>query len=121
MILSGPYSAYNERSYVEPEKPGALFRVLDPQNPRQARQRFGILYWVAWRRLILSFFLSSFGASFLLIGVGCMKLCDEFGRGVAFFAAGALMAIPGFYAAVVLLGYLRGWRGYSYEMLPSYD
>jgi len=29
--------------------------------------------------------------------------------------------IPGSYATVVIFGAWRGWQGYEYNMLPSYD
>jgi hypothetical protein len=101
--------------------PGILFYYLNPRDPHKARRRFGKLYWVAWKRLVMSFFLSAFGATFLIIGLACMRYCTDFDRGVAFFIIGLLMAMPGFYAATTLLFYLQGKRGYSYKMLPDYE
>lgn len=104
-----------------PAEVGVLFYYLNPRDPQQARRRFGKLYWIAWKRLVMAFFLSAFGATFLIIGLGCMKYCTDFDRGVAFFFIGLLMALPGFYAATTLVFYLQGRKGYSYKMLPEYE
>ena len=42
-------------------------------------------------------------------------------RGLAMLVVGALTFLPGSYAVTVLLGARLGWRGYSYDTLPSYD
>lgn len=106
---------------VSPEQCGAFFHWANPRDPQKARRRFGKLYWLAWKRLIMSFFLSAFGAVFLVVGMLCMALCEEFSRGVAFFFAGFLMATPGFYGATILFQYVRGKKGFTYKMLPEYE
>uniref|UniRef100_A0A7S1WAB2 Transmembrane protein 230 n=1 Tax=Neobodo designis TaxID=312471 RepID=A0A7S1WAB2_NEODS len=100
-------------------RPGALFRWLNPRDPHRARRRFGRLYWNAWYPLAMAILLTLFGVTFLLIGVGCMKECVEFERGIAFFVIGLLLFMPGMYGGVTLFYYLRGYRGYSYKDLPD--
>jgi hypothetical protein len=48
-------------------------------------------------------------------------LWTEFDRAVAMIVVGALAFVPGSYAVWNLVGAARGWRGYSYDHLPSYD
>jgi hypothetical protein len=103
------------------EKPGALFRWLHPRDPVKARRRFGKLFWRGWKRLTLSFFLSAFGVTFLLIGGACMKMCEEFDRGVAFFVIGCILVLPGFYGLTILLMYVRCIGRAHYKQLPDYD
>ena len=52
---------------------------------------------------------------------GVPELRANFERGVSMCALGAIMFIPGSYASWTLLGAARGWAGYSFEALPSYD
>jgi hypothetical protein len=103
------------------EEPGLLFYYLNPNDPQKARRRFGKLYWVAWKRLVMAFFLSAFGMTFLVVGLLCMKHCTDFDRGIAFFFIGLLMSLPGFYAMATLVFYLQGRKGYSYKSLPDYE
>ena len=42
-------------------------------------------------------------------------------RGLSMIVLGSLMFIPGSYASLVLYGSWRGWHGYEYSMIPSYD
>lgn len=104
-----------------PPEAGLIFYYLNPRDPQQARRRFGKLYWIAWKRLVMAFFLSAFGTTFLVVGLACMKHCTDFDRGIAFFFIGLLMSLPGFYAMTTLVFYLQGRRGYSYKMLPDYE
>ncbi|CUF85011.1 transmembrane protein, putative [Bodo saltans] len=103
------------------EEVGLLFHYLNPRDPQKARRRFGKLYWVAWKRLVMAFFLSAFGTTFLIVGLLCTMHCTDFDRGIAFFFIGLLMALPGFYAMATLIFYLQGRKGYSYKMLPDYE
>ena len=64
------------------------------------------------------------GSTFLLIGTSYYwaHFRDMDGdKGLAMIVLGALMFIPGSYASVVLFGAWRGWRGYQYSQVPSYD
>lgn len=102
-----------------PVEPELLFKILNPRNPLESRRRLGKLYWVGWQRVVLSFFLSAFGTTFALIGLGCTAVCDERERGLAFLIIGGLMILPGYYSAVILLQYLRCIRGFHYRDLPG--
>ena len=42
-------------------------------------------------------------------------------RGFSMILLGSLMFIPGSYASAVLYGAYRGWDGYDYSQIPSYD
>ena len=42
-------------------------------------------------------------------------------RGFSMILLGGLMFIPGSYASTVLYGAYRGWDGYDYSQIPSYD
>ena len=57
----------------------------------------------------------------LMIFYGVQALPTEFDRGVSMCAVGSVMFIPGSYASWTLFGAWRGWSGYSFESLPSYD
>jgi len=46
---------------------------------------------------------------------------DDASRGFAMVCLGLLMFIPGSYASTILWGAYRGWPGYHYDHLPSYD
>lgn len=123
---SDPYPRVGHTLLVESDESeevqiGALFSWLNPRNPSLARRRFGKLYWIAWKRFVLSFFLTMFGLTFGVIGVSCMMVCTEFDRGAAFFVIGLIMLMPGMFGSVTLLFYLQGKKGYSYKMLPDYD
>ena len=100
-------------------KPGALFQWLDRRDPHRARRRFGRLYWNAGSQIVMSMFLTLFGLTFVVIGLGCVKKCDEWDRGIAFFVIGLLLIMPGLYGGLTLLYYLRGKKGYSYKDLPA--
>lgn len=100
-------------------EPGRLFHWLNPSDPEKARHRMAILYWRGWNRVIMSFFLAAFGLTFLIIGLLCMQHCDDFDRGVAFLIIGIILMLPGGYGVTVLVLYLRGRKGVTYEILPD--
>lgn len=110
----------DDEIYGDPEK-SILYRSLDPTDPGRARRRVGTLYWRAWKRVTMAFFLTSFGVTFCLIGVGCMLKCDEADRGVGFLICGLLMLLPGVYGSIILVAYLRGLKGYHYRELPEME
>ncbi len=56
-----------------------------------------------------------------MIFYGVQALPAEYDRGVAMCAVGSVMFIPGSYASWTLFGAWRGWAGYTFESLPSYD
>ena len=99
----------------------AVFRFLDASNPARARRRIGTLYWKAWKRVLMSFFMSAFGLTFTIVGVCCMMMCDEPGRGVGFLVCGLLVLLPGVYGAVTLVAYVRGMKNVHYRSLPEMD
>ena len=113
--------ASDEDQEVDLKTIGRLFHWLNGRNPLLARRRFGKLYWIAWKRFVLSFFLTMFGFTFGVIGTSCMAVCTEFDRGVGFFVIGLIMLMPGLFGSLTLLFYLQGRKGYSYKMLPDYD
>jgi hypothetical protein len=106
---------------LEEIEPGALFHWLNRRNPRQARRRFATVYWSGWKRFLLAFFLCMFGLTFIVIGTSCVGLCTDWDRGLAFFAIGMVMFMPGMYGMMTLLFYVKGTRGYSYKQLPDFD
>jgi hypothetical protein len=57
----------------------------------------------------------------LMLYYGVQVLAGERDRGIAMIVVGALSFIPGSYAVWNLYGAWRGWSGYSYDHLPSYD
>lgn len=99
--------------------PGLIFHLLNKRRPAKVRRRFSRLYWKAWSRLVLSFFLLSFGITFLIIGFGCVATCEETSRAFAFMLVSALMLMPGAYSAAVLVNYLRCVPGFTYKDLPG--
>jgi len=42
-------------------------------------------------------------------------------RGLPIFILGGIMFIPGSYASYIIYGAWRGWSGFNYNMIPSYD
>jgi hypothetical protein len=104
-----------------PLQPGRIFQWLYPRDPTKARRRFGKLFWRAWKRLVLSFFLSVYGVTFFLIGGACVKMCDEADRGFAFVVVGCILMMPGFYGMITLLQYVRCAGRRHYKELPDYD
>lgn len=42
-------------------------------------------------------------------------------RGLPILILGAIMFIPGIYSSYVLYGAWRGWQGFDFSMVPSYD
>ncbi len=105
----------------EPLQAGCFFQWLYHRDPIKARRRFGKLFWRAWKRLVLSFFLSAFGVTFLLIGFACVKMCEETDRGYAFVVVGCILVMPGFYGLTTLVQYVRCVGRRHYKELPDYD
>ena len=99
--------------------PGLLFHLLNKRRPAKVRRRFSRLYWKAWSRVVLSFFLFSFGITFLIIGLGCVAKCEETSRALAFMLVSGIMLMPGTYSAVILVNYLRCIPGFTYKDLPG--
>ena len=67
------------------------------------------------------------GSIFLALGIVTFltnvmgSKSDDRDRGLAMIVLGSLMFIPGSYASCVLYGAYRGWPGYEYSQVPSYD
>ena len=67
------------------------------------------------------------GSVFLCLGIVTFltnvmgSKADDRDRGLAMIVLGSLMFIPGSYASCVLYGAYRGWPGYEYSQVPSYD
>ncbi|OQR88219.1 hypothetical protein ACHHYP_07052 [Achlya hypogyna] len=60
----------------------------------------------------------------LLTGIGLLIWGIVFaaeGRGLGHLLLGCLTVIPGAYGTVQLYGAYKGWRGYAFTNLPSYD
>jgi len=72
------------------------------------------------RTAITAAFLLTIGVVFSSIG-----LATVFTKGVSeaipFLTIGAIGFLPGSYASIMLWRAYRGYPGYSYEMIPSYD
>jgi hypothetical protein len=110
----------DDEAYGDPEK-SAVFRFIDSSDPQRARRRLGTLYWKAWKRVLMAFFLTAFGLTFTTIGFACMLTCDEPERGLGFLVCGLLVLLPGGYGTITLISYLRGYSGYHYRDLPTMD
>ena len=110
--------ADDDECYGSADK-SVVFRMIDPTDPTRVRRRIGTLYWKAWRRIIMSFFLTAFGVTFTIIGIACMMHCDEPERGLGFLVCGLLVLLPGCYGSLTLLYYVQGHRGYHYKDLPE--
>jgi len=67
------------------------------------------------------------GSIFLVLGIVTFltnamgNKADDRDRGTAMIVLGSLMFIPGSYASCILYGAYRGWPGYEYSQVPSYD
>lgn len=67
------------------------------------------------------------GSVFLILGITTFLTslmgtkAEDRDRGLAMVVLGSLMFIPGSYASCVLYGAYRGWPGYEYNQIPSYD
>ncbi|TMW69808.1 hypothetical protein Poli38472_001964 [Pythium oligandrum] len=57
----------------------------------------------------------------VLIWVSTRIGLDGEQRGLSFFILGLIAFIPGSYATVQLYGSFKGWKGYDYSQIPSYD
>ncbi|GLD95671.1 hypothetical protein PINS_up019536 [Pythium insidiosum] len=65
--------------------------------------------------------LSLFTLGSILIYVSTLFGLDDESRGLSFFILGLIAFIPGSYATVQLYGSYKGWKGYDYSQIPSYD
>lgn len=57
----------------------------------------------------------------ILIYVSTLIGLDEEKRGLSFLILGLIAFIPGSYATYQLFGAWKGWKGYHYDQIPSYD
>jgi hypothetical protein len=110
----------DEDAYGDAEK-SPVFRFLDSRDPNRARRRLGTLFWKGWKRVLMAFFLTAFGVTFVTIGLFCMRLCDEPERGIGFLVCGLLTLLPGGYATALLVSYVRGVNGVHYKNLPEME
>uniref|UniRef100_A0AAV1UNI3 Transmembrane protein 230 n=1 Tax=Peronospora matthiolae TaxID=2874970 RepID=A0AAV1UNI3_9STRA len=65
-------------------------------------------------------------ASLLIVGwiliiISMFIGLDEENRGLSCFILGLIAFIPGSYASFQLYGAWKGWKGYDYNQIPSYD
>mmetsp|Transcript_25582 Transcript_25582/g.80066 ORF Transcript_25582/g.80066 Transcript_25582/m.80066 type:complete len:135 (+) Transcript_25582:123-527(+) len=60
------------------------------------------------------------GTTLLSLGLYAVFHGDK-ERGLSLCVLGALLFIPGSYAATVIWGAYNGWRGYAYHDIASYD
>ena len=61
------------------------------------------------------------GGIVLLVLGAIITILEDFRRGGALLVCGALAFLPGSYSATILYGAYRGWKGYHYTQVPSYD
>lgn len=75
------------------------------------------------RTTLCALFMLVGGTVFLITGLSIFLSQDKKigDRGFSMILLGGLMFIPGSYASVVLYGAYRGWDGYDYSQIPSYD
>ncbi|KAE8903685.1 hypothetical protein PF005_g15113 [Phytophthora fragariae] len=64
---------------------------------------------------------SLFALGSILIYVSTLIGLDEERRGLSFLILGLIAFIPGSYATYQLYGSWKGWKGYTYDQIPSYD
>nr|CCA18542.1 conserved hypothetical protein [Albugo laibachii Nc14] len=57
----------------------------------------------------------------VLIYVSTLIGLDEKRRGLSILMLGLIAFIPGSYATFQLYGSFRGWKGYQYDQVASYD
>ena len=63
------------------------------------------------------------GTVFLSIGLSIYlgSTLSAADRGLSLIVLGSIMFIPGSYASMIIFGTWRGWHGYDYSQIPSYD
>eukprot|EP01012_Entosiphon_sulcatum_P048264 TRINITY_DN6670_c0_g1_i1.p2 TRINITY_DN6670_c0_g1~~TRINITY_DN6670_c0_g1_i1.p2 ORF type:complete len:100 (-),score=23.35 TRINITY_DN6670_c0_g1_i1:49-348(-) len=81
----------------------------------EVKQRIGE---IPRKTLVLSSVLFIGGATLLTIGTICLHHCEE---ALGLFILGLIMILPGFYSMFILLNFVRGVRGYSWQQLPQTD
>ncbi|GAB9472658.1 hypothetical protein Gpo141_00009831 [Globisporangium polare] len=64
---------------------------------------------------------SLFALGSVLIFVSTRIGLDGEHRGLSFLILGLIAFIPGSYASYQLYGSFKGWKGYDYSQIPSYD
>ncbi|OQS02415.1 hypothetical protein THRCLA_21425 [Thraustotheca clavata] len=102
---------------LEKESTTHLTQVIDEeQQPR---------FWSRFHpdpRLPIKTTLAAIALVFVGIGLTLwgIVLAAE-GQGFLHFVLGFVTLTPGTYACVQLFGAYRGWRGYAFENIPSYD
>ncbi|TYZ52040.1 hypothetical protein PybrP1_004834 [[Pythium] brassicae (nom. inval.)] len=64
---------------------------------------------------------SLFALGSVLIFVSTRIGLDGEHRGLSFLILGLIAFIPGSYASYQLYGSYKGWKGYDYSQIPSYD
>eukprot|EP00616_Rhizochromulina_sp_CCMP1243_P010956 CAMPEP_0118962704 /NCGR_PEP_ID=MMETSP1173-20130426/940_1 /TAXON_ID=1034831 /ORGANISM="Rhizochromulina marina cf, Strain CCMP1243" /LENGTH=70 /DNA_ID=CAMNT_0006910993 /DNA_START=110 /DNA_END=322 /DNA_ORIENTATION=+ len=60
------------------------------------------------------------GVALLILGIIFMLKIDA-KRGLNLIILGGMLLCPGCYASTILFGAYRGWRGYRYTQVPSWD
>ncbi|KAI9917470.1 hypothetical protein PsorP6_012647 [Peronosclerospora sorghi] len=65
--------------------------------------------------------ISLFILGLVLIYVSTHVGLDEENRGVSIFILGLIAFVPGSYATCQLYGAWKGWKGYHYSQIPSFD
>mmetsp|Transcript_67055 Transcript_67055/g.135177 ORF Transcript_67055/g.135177 Transcript_67055/m.135177 type:complete len:98 (+) Transcript_67055:136-429(+) len=60
------------------------------------------------------------GIILILLG-SIIAVLEDKNRGCAMLLMGLLVFIPGSYSSTLLWGAYRGWPGYRYTQVPSYD
>ncbi|DBA03920.1 TPA: hypothetical protein N0F65_010573 [Lagenidium giganteum] len=65
--------------------------------------------------------ISLFTLGSILIWVSTRIGLDGEHRGLSFLILGLIAFIPGSYATTQLYGSWKGWKGYCYSQIPSYD
>eukprot|EP01039_Chlorochromonas_danica_P000804 gene804-873_t len=85
---------------------------------RPPRKRFPIRTTIAGVVLFLG------GIIFLAVGLSIMFSSTRShgkDRGTLLVILGSVMFLPGSYASVIIYGSFKGWPGYDYSLIPSYD
>ena len=112
-------SKYKDISSIDQSSGGANVPLLHRKIRMSTVRRLPPPPWTT----AAAVFMLVAGSAFLITGlyIYFSNLRVGSDRGLAMVLLGFLMFTPGSYASFVLYGAYRGWTGYDYSQIPSYD
>mmetsp|Transcript_853 Transcript_853/g.1154 ORF Transcript_853/g.1154 Transcript_853/m.1154 type:complete len:105 (+) Transcript_853:207-521(+) len=86
------------------------------------RRNFELETKIPWGSIFLAFFLTILGAaSFVLAWLHfTQRFLGKEQAEIGFTILGFVTFVPGFYQLWIALGAYKGWRGFTYDLIPSY-